>query len=52
MVFTCLSSRAVHIEVADSLDTSSCISALRRFLARRGIVKEIMDQTLLEPTKK
>ncbi|XP_038073422.1 uncharacterized protein LOC119741653 [Patiria miniata] len=41
VVFTCLTSRAIHIEVADSLDTSSCISALRRFMARRGKVKEI-----------
>ena len=41
VVFTCLTSRAIHIEVADSLDTSSCISALRRFIARRGRVKEL-----------
>ena len=41
VVFTCLATRAVHIEVADSLDTSSFISALRRFQARRGQVKYI-----------
>lgn len=28
--------RAVHIEVAHSLDTSSFMNALRRFIARRG----------------
>lgn len=33
--------RAVHIEVASSLDTSSFINALRRFMARRGQVKEL-----------
>ena len=36
LVFTCLSSRAVHIEVLESMDTSSFICALRRFFALRG----------------
>ncbi|XP_072027825.1 uncharacterized protein [Amphiura filiformis] len=43
VLFTCLNSRAVHIEVADSMTTSSCINALRRFIARRGMVKEIVS---------
>ncbi|XP_054867909.1 uncharacterized protein LOC129347292 [Amphiprion ocellaris] len=41
MLFCCMSSRAVHIEVIASLDTSSCINALRRFFAIRGPVKQI-----------
>lgn len=41
VIFTCLIIRAVHIEVSHSLDTDSFILALRRFLARRGQVKEI-----------
>ena len=41
VLFTCLSCRAVHLEVAQSLDTSSFIDALRRFMARRGPVKEL-----------
>ena len=41
VLFTCMNSRAVHIEIADSMDTSSCINALRRFISRRGHVKEI-----------
>ena len=36
VVFTCLSSRAVHVEVLESMDTSSFICALRRFFAIRG----------------
>ncbi|KAK3743581.1 hypothetical protein QZH41_001385 [Actinostola sp. cb2023] len=36
LVFTCLNSRAVHIEVLESMDASSFICALRRFFALRG----------------
>ena len=38
---TCLVSRAVQIETANSLETDSFINALRRFIARRGPVREI-----------
>ena len=41
VVFTCMASRAIHKEVAASLDTSSCIDAIRRFTSRRGPAKEI-----------
>ena len=36
VLFTCLSIRAVHIEVVHTLDTDAFINALRRFIARRG----------------
>ncbi|XP_073810196.1 uncharacterized protein [Danio rerio] len=39
VIFSCLSSRAVHLEVMESLSASSFICALRRFLAVRGPVK-------------
>ncbi|XP_062340765.1 uncharacterized protein LOC134039033 [Osmerus eperlanus] len=39
VIFTCLSVRAVHIELIEAMDTSSFINALRRFLAIRGPVK-------------
>ena len=41
VLFTCLSLRAVHIEVAANIDTDSFILSLRRFLARRGPVRVI-----------
>ncbi|KAL3968170.1 collagen beta-1,O-galactosyltransferase [Sarotherodon galilaeus] len=36
VLFTCMSTCAVHIEVIESLDTSSFINSLRRFFAIRG----------------
>ena len=38
LVFICLSSRAIHIEVLESMDASSFICALRRFFASRSRV--------------
>ena len=40
-LFTCLSSRAVHIETANSMETDSFLNALRHSIARRGPVREI-----------
>lgn len=41
LLFTCLSTRAIHIEVIEELSSSSFINALRRFIALRGSLKEI-----------
>lgn len=38
VIFTCMESRAVHLEVANSLSTDSCINAIRRFTCHRGQV--------------
>ena len=39
VLFTCLATKAIHLEIAHSLDTDSCIDAIRRFMTRRGVVK-------------
>ena len=35
-LFTCMTTRAVHIEIVSSMDTSSCVMGIERFIARRG----------------
>ena len=40
-LFTCLTTRAIHLEVSHTLDTNSFINALQRFIARRGPPREI-----------
>lgn len=35
-MFPCLTTRAIHLEIAHSLDTDSFINALQRFIRRRG----------------
>ena len=42
-LFTCLTTRAVHIEVAQSCDTESCLTAETRFIARRGYPSTIIS---------
>ena len=39
IMFTCLVTRAVHIEVVDEMSSAAFINALRRFVALRGKVK-------------
>ncbi|KAK7893312.1 hypothetical protein WMY93_022464 [Mugilogobius chulae] len=41
VLFTCMSTRAIHIEVVESLSTSSFINALRRFFSLRGPAKKL-----------
>ena len=36
IIFICLSSRAVHLESVNAMDTDSFIQCLRRFIGRRG----------------
>ena len=40
-LFTCMTTRAIHVEVLYSLDTSAFINALVRFMSRRGVPSRI-----------
>jgi hypothetical protein len=41
LLFTCLSSRAAHFEVTNDMTTNSVISALKRFIARKGMIRTL-----------
>ena len=40
-IFTCLTTRGIHIEIAHSLDTDSMLNALRRFICIRGCLEQL-----------
>ena len=41
IIFTCLVSRAVHLESVTSMETDSFLQALRRFISRRGNIRTL-----------
>lgn len=41
VLFTCLTTRSMHVEIAHTLNTDSCIMAIRRMMAQRGEIKVI-----------
>jgi len=43
VLFTCMSTRAINLELALSLSTDSCILAIRRMISRRGYPAEIFS---------
>ena len=43
VIFTCMTIRAVHLEVVGSLSTDSFICALRRFMSCRGQIRNIFS---------
>lgn len=42
-LFTCLATRAVHLEVANGLDTDSFLNAFYRMASRRGLPEEMLS---------
>ncbi|VBB35005.1 unnamed protein product, partial [Acanthocheilonema viteae] len=42
-LFTCFTTRAVHLEMADNLSAESFLNVLRRFVARRGYPELILS---------
>lgn len=40
-VFVCLSTRAVHLEVASDYSTAAFMAAFRRFVSRRGLCRDL-----------
>lgn len=47
-IFTCMSTRAVHIEVIETMNTARLVSRLRCFIAIKGPDEQIS----LDPVKK
>lgn len=43
MLFACMVTRAIHIEIVEDMTSSSCIIGLRNFMCRRGKVEEIFS---------
>ena len=43
-LLTCLTTRAVHVEVVLSLEAEACLAAITRFIARRGKPNIILSE--------
>ena len=43
VLFTCFSSRAVHLETTVTMETDSLINAMRRFIGRRGSIRSLQS---------
>ena len=43
LLFTCTTTRAIHLELTPDLSSSACVRGLRRFIARRGTPTKIIS---------
>lgn len=43
VLFTCMTVRAVHIEIASSLSTDTFLMVLKQFISRRGLPRQIIS---------
>jgi hypothetical protein len=43
VIFKCLTTRSVHLDILESMDTDSFLMALRRFVSRRGKTFELLS---------
>ena len=43
VLYSCFTVRAVHIQMAYDLSTSSFINSFRRFIGRRGLPKRVLS---------
>ena len=43
VIFACMTTRAVYLEISNDLPTGSFILSLKRFIAQRGQVKRLMS---------
>lgn len=41
VIFTCMASRAIHLESSNTMDTHSFVNALRRFICRRDPIRQL-----------
>ncbi len=46
VIFVCMASRAIHLEVATRLDTDAFLNAYRRFVCRRGPVRLLRSDAM------
>lgn len=48
LIFVCMTTRAIHIELLDSENTTDYLLAFKRFLARRNVCKQILSDNAIQ----